>query len=413
MTLLLVAPCLTVLISSFCSLVEAILYSTRMGALEAARADGPHSALAERFIGMKSNIAQPTSAILVLNTIANTAGATVCGMYATQILGASWVPVVSAALTAAILFVGEILPKTYGATQWRTLWPFTVRPLAVMQKGLAPIIKVTQAFANLFTGAHGSPAITEDEIQASIRLGRKSGELSGTELQLLNAVFYFDDMSARQVMAPRKDVIWLDARWTLNKCLEVIQETGHTRFPLCYDSLDNTVGLIHVKDLVGVTAAADFDLQSIARPIRHIPETLPISRLLREMQNTHQHMALVDDEYSSVVGVVTMENVMEQIVGAVQDEFDSELPDIVLEGTSTYLVNGRLPLERVNRECGLNLYSADVETLSGLLVSRLNRLLKKGDRVRLRGADAEVVEEQGGRADRIRLRISQDDGEEK
>ena len=412
MILLLVAACLTILISSFCSLLEAILYSTRMGALEAAREDGPHSALAERFIGMKSNIAQPTSAILVLNTIANTAGATACGMYATQILGAPWVPVVSVALTGAILFLGEILPKTYGATQWRKLWHFIVRPLAVMQKGLAPIIKVTQAFADFFTGAQGGPAITEDEIRAGIRLGRKSGELSGTEIQLLNAIFSFDDMSARQVMAPRKDAIFLDARWTLDKCLEVIKATGHTRFPLCYGSLDDAVGLIHVKDLVGVADASDFELKSIARPIRHIPETLPISRLLREMQSTHQHMALVDDEYSSVVGIVTMENVMEQIVGAVQDEFDSEAPDIVPEGPAAYLVNGRLPLERVNRECGLDLYSAEVETLSGLLVSRLNRLLKKGDRVKLRGADAEVVEEQGGRAKRVRLRISQDGGEE-
>ena len=412
MVLLLVAVSLTVLMSSLCSLFESVLFSTRMGALEAERADGKHSGLAERFMNMKSNIAQPTSAILVLNTIANTAGATFCGMYATQILGSSLVPAVSAVLTVAILFVGEILPKTYGATRWRTLWHFTVWPLTIMQRGLAPIIKVTQAFANFFTGSHSSPTITEDEIQASIRLGRKAGELSGTELRLLNAVFQFDDLSVRQIMVPRKDVVFLDASWPLPKCLELAKQTRHTRFPLCDGSLDEAIGIIHVKHLLGMAEGPEFETRSIAMPPWHVPGTLPISRLLREMQHAHQHMALVDDEYGTVVGVVTLENVVEQIVGAVQDEFDSEPPDIAREGTLTFKVRGQVPIERVNRECGLDLYSADVETLSGLLVSHLGRLVKAGDRVRLRGATVEVLEEKYGRADLIRIHVSQGNGDE-
>lgn len=409
MTLLVVAAALTVLVSSVCSLFEAILYSSRTGALEAEKADGARPKLAERLIEMKSNIAQPTSAILILNTVANTAGATICGMYATQVLGSALVPVVSAGLTLAILFVGEILPKTYGATHWRTLWHLTVWPLTTMQRVLAPVIKVTQGFANLFTGSHSTPAITEDEIQANIRLGRQAGELTRAEQSLLSAVFQFDDMLTRQVMVPRTDVVFLDASWPLAKCLEVARTTRHTRFPLCRESLDQPRGLIHVKDLLGIAGDGDADLNTFVRPVRHVPETLPISRLLREMQSTHQHMALVDDEYGSVVGVVTMENIVEQLVGSVQDEFDSETPDIVPAGPGVYKVKGQLPLERLNRELGLNLYSSDVDTLSGLLVSRLNRVLKAGDRVRLRGVDAEVLEEQRGRANLVQLRIDAGD----
>lgn len=413
MTVLLLAAGLTVMVSCVCSLFESILYSTRVGALEAEKAEGSHSRLAERFMAMKSNIAEPTSAILVLNTIANTAGATLCGMYATQVLGSSMVPVVSAVLTVAILFIGEILPKTYGATHWRTIWHFIVWPLAVMQKGLSPIIKVTQGFANFFTGSYSTPPITEDEIQASIRLGRKAGELSRNEIQLLDAVFHFDEMSVRQIMVPRRDVVFLDASWPLKKCLEVAKETRHTRFPLCRGSLDDALGLIHIKDLLGVSDEADFKLASVVRPLQHVPETLAISRLLRDMQRTHRHMALVDDEYGAVAGMVTMENLVEQIVGAVQDEFDSEAPDVMSEGPWTYKVKGQLPLARVNRECGLDLYSADVETLSGLLASRLGRLLREGDRVQLRGATAEVVEERNGRADVVRIHIARDqDAEE-
>ena len=409
MILLAFAAAMTVLISSLCSLFESILFSTRMGALEAERTGGKHSALATRFMDMKSNIVEPTSAILVLNTVANTAGATFCGMYATQIMGSALVPAVSVILTIAILFVGEILPKTFGATYWRSLWHLIVWPLTIMQRGLRPVIKVTQAFANLFTGSHSGPSITGDEIQASIRLGRKAGELSRTELQLLSAVFHFDNLMVRQVMVPRKDVAFLDSSWPLAQCLEFVKQSRHTRFPLCRGSRDDVIGIIHVKELLGLGSGDELAIGSIARPPWHVPETLHISRLLREMQRNHQHMALVDDEYGTVVGIVTMENVLEQIVGAVQDEFDSEPPDITQEDLRTFQVRGQVLIERVNRECGLDLYAADVDTLSGLLVSQLGRLANAGDRVRLGGATAEILEVKDGRADTVRIRISKGD----
>ena len=405
MTILFVVAAVTVLVSSLCSLFEATLYSTRMGALEAEKAGGKNADLADRFIEMKSNIAQPTSAILILNTIANTAGATVCGMYAARVLGVDWVPAFSVGLTLAILFVGEILPKTIGATRWKSLWRPIVWPLVFLRTVLWPIIRVTQAFANLFNTQHGAPAITEGEIQANIRLGGKEGELSASELQLLNAVFEFDDTLTRQVMTPRRDVAFLSLEWSIEKCFDVAKQTRHTRFPLCTGSLDQTVGLVHVKDLLGMASDHDVDLRAVARPLRHVPETLPISRLMREMQSTRQHMALVDDEHGSVVGMVTLENVVEQIVGAVQDEFDSEPPEVVPDGTGVYKVRGQLPIERVNRELGLDLSSHGVDTLSGLLVSHLGRLLKAGDEVKLEGAVAEVLEEQAGRATIIRLKL--------
>ena len=182
---------------------------------------------------------------------------------------------------------------------------------------------------------------------------------------------------------------------------------------MCAGSLDEAIGLIHVKDLLGIADGSGDTLKSLARPIRHVPETLPLNRLLREMQHTRQHMALVDDEFGTVVGVITLENVIEQIVGSVQDEFDSETPDIAPEGVNVFIVRGLLPIEKVNRELGLDLYAPDVDTLSGLLVSRMNRLLKTGDRIRLRGAIAEVVEEEDGRATSVRIRISEgEEGEE-
>ena len=409
MTYLIICGVLTVLISAICSLLEATLYSTRMGALEAEKADGERPALAERLIAMKDDIAKPTSAILVLNTVANTAGAAICGMLAARLFGAQWVPAFSLGLVLAILFVGEILPKTYGAKHWHAIWHWIVWPLAVLQKVLAPVVNVTQGFADLFSGARGSPAITEDEIQASIELGGQSGELTPSEFQLLSAVFRFDDMLTRQVMVPRRDVVFLDLQEPASECFELARTSRHTRFPLCEGSLDKVVGLVHIKDLLGMGADENLDLRAVARELCHVPETMPISQLMREMQNSHQHMALVDDEFGSVVGIITMENVVEQIVGAVQDEFDSEAPEVVQESPGVYLVNGLLPLERLNHEMKLHLESTDVDTLSGLLVSRISRLLQAGDKVPLEGATAEVIEEQGGRAVRVKLTVHPSD----
>lgn len=407
MTLLILVAVLTILISGICSLLEATLYSTRIGALEAEKSGGKRSVRAGRLMDMKSEIARPTSAILVLNTIANTAGAAFCGVLAAAVLGTQWVLPFAVLLTVLILFLGEILPKTIGATHWRGIWHLIVWPLTVMQKALAPVIWITQRFANLFSSSQGVPAVTEDEIQASIELGAKEGELSPSEMQLLNAVFRFDETLTRQVMVPRRDVVFLDVDWPLGKGFEVAKQSRHTRFPLCEGSLDSVVGLVHVKDLVGVASDQDVDLRSVSRPLAHIPETLPISQLLRQMQSSHQHMALVDDEYGAVVGIVTMENVVEQIVGAVQDEFDSESPEIVSEGGGVYKVSGQLPLERINRELGLDLESHDVDSLSGLLVSRLNRLALAGDKVKLQGAVAHVIEEQDGRATLVRIWVSE------
>ncbi len=405
MALLIACAAVTILASGFCSLLEATLYSTRTGVLEAERTNGRRKKRAERMIAMQKDIARPTSAILILNTIANTAGATVCGMLAARLLGAQWVPAFSIGLVLGILFVGEVLPKTFGATHWRRLWHWIVWPLTFIERFLSPAVSVTQGFANLFTRERGMPAITEDEIQANIRLGEEHGELSASELQLLSAVFQFDDMLTRQVMVPRGEVVFLDVNKSPAECLELARQSRHTRFPLCDGSLDSVLGLVHIKDLVGAPTGNGLDLREMMRKMDHVPETLPISTLLRQMQKTHRHMALVDDEYGSVVGIVTMENVVEQIVGAVQDEFDAEAPEIVKEEQGVYTVCGHVPLGRVNSELGLSLTSAAVDTLSGLLVVQLDRLVRKGDRVELDGASTEVVEAEGGRATQVRVSV--------
>ena len=178
----------------------------------------------------------------------------------------------------------------------------------------------------------------------------------------------------------------------------------HTRYPLCRGSVDKVLGIVHVKDLLDVRAEDGFDLTSIMRPARHVPETKRISELLAEMQRSRQHMAIVVDEHGTTAGIVTLENVLEEIVGTVQDEFDRETPNIVVEGGGRLLVRGGTPLNEINRELALELHGPNVNTLSGYLVARVGRFLKVGDHIEIPGMSAEVVEVEGNRATKIRLR---------
>lgn len=403
MTVLLLVVAITLTVSAFCSLLEATLYSTRAATLEAAAKGGEHQAAAKRFIEMKKDISVPTSAILILNTIANTAGASLAGMFAARAMGANWVLVFSICLTLGILFFSEILPKTYGAVHWRSLWAAIVWPLTVIEKALYPLIRITQKFSQMFTPKHAPQAVTEDEILAMIHVGGKTGELTTGELHMLDAVLHFDKLLCRQVMLPRGEVAWMQADWSLQDCLAEAHRTQHTRYPVCGEDLDDVLGILHIKDLLGVEAGAN--LTSLLRPVHPVPETKKINELLSEMQRTKQHMAIVVDEHGSTAGIITLENIIEEIVGAVQDEFDTETPELVRQGKGRYLARGAAPLEKVNRALNLDLRAPNVNTLSGYLVAQVGRFLEQGDRIDAPGVLAEVLEVEGNRATRIRLTL--------
>jgi len=403
MTILILVVAVTLGVSTFCSLLEALLYSTRVVTLEAATRIGSKRAAAERFLKMKRDLSGPTSAILILNTIAHTAGATLSGMYAAQVLGAEWVPLFSVVLTFAILFLSEILPKTYGATHWRALWDTLVWPLAFIEKALYPLIVMTQRFADLFTRDVDPHTITEAEILATIRMGAEAGELTQDELRMLNAVFQLDKLYTRQVMVPRGEVVFFDAAQGFSEILALARKTRHTRYPLCEGSLDNVIGIVHIKDLLGLSPGQAPDLKLIARPAHFVPETKRINQLLRDMQHSRQHMAIVVDEHGTVAGIVTLENVIEEIIGRVQDEFDREAPDVIRDRSGGYIVMGTVPLERLNRRFELELAEPGVNTLSGLISARLGRFPEPGDVVDLGPMRAEVLAAEKARAKQVRL----------
>ena len=313
-------------------------------------------------------------------------------------------------ITMVHLVIGEQAPKIYAIRRPEPVALLSAVPLRVFYVLTYPFLIALNAGSNRLLrmvgieGAHDHDTPHDPaELRALLVQARAGGELTGIEHQILDSVFDFEETTARQVMVPRPDVIVFEKDMPPAEIFELVRRHRHTRYPLVESSLDDAVGIVHVKDLTGLDPAEPLDLESIARRPQAVPDAMPLGRLLRHFQATHQHLALVVDEHGSVSGIVTLENVLEQLIGSVQDEFDVESPIIVPAGSGAFLVQGLAPIEKVNRELGLALESEDADTLSGLLTAVAGRLLRAGDRLELEGATAEIVEVRGGRAERVRL----------
>jgi magnesium and cobalt exporter, CNNM family len=319
-------------------------------------------------------------------------------------------------ITAAHLVLGEQAPKIYALRRPEKVLLWFALPLKFFYFFSYPFmitLNTTTSFLLKTIGVEGAnehdTVHSEDEIKALLRLSHQHGELSRSEHRLINAVFEFDDTVCRRIMQPRSDIVFFDINQSPAECSALARENKHSRYPLCDGSLDNVLGVVHIKDLVGISPdmTGPDPLRSIARPAQFVPEAMRISRLLRQFQETRQHMAFVVDEYGTVLGCATLEDVLEEIVGPVEDEFDTQPQEIQSTGPGKFTVPGGIPISTVNRQLKLQLESVEAETLSGLLMEKTGQVLKVGDRIELDGAMAEVLEIKGSRASIVHMEVQQ------
>jgi CBS domain containing-hemolysin-like protein len=317
----------TLFISANCSFFEAVLYSTRMGTLEAAKAKfkGRGQRLATRMIGMKKDVAEPIAAILILNTVANTAGATLAGMYATNVLGIALVPFFSIVFTLSILFFSEILPKTVGVVYWRNFWQMIVYPVTILKYLLYPVLYITQKFSNLITKNRPVTTVTEDEILALVRLGAHEGEISQEESQIVKNIINLENKRVREIMTPRTMILSLDANLTIDQAFQKIKDVGLSRIPIFDEHKEKIIGYVMAQDINSAIASAETEslLKAKARPISFVPGTANCLTLLLRFLKSRIHIAIVFDEYGGVDGLITLEDLIETVLGAeIVDETD-------------------------------------------------------------------------------------------
>ena len=329
MTVLIVVAVGTILISFLCSLYESILYSTRMSTLEVEKTEGKLKSKAQQMISMKNRISIPISAILILNTVAHTAGATIAGMYAAKALGDAMVPLFSVIFTIAVLFLSEILPKTIGAVYWRSLWPTIVWPLTIMKYALYPFIFLTQKFSEFLTdGGNTAPHVTEAEILGTIRMGARDGEISQWESLMLHNIIRLENKAVEEIMTPRTVMFTLNEDMDLEKAFRLANEKGFSRIPVYRGDRENIVGYIMLNDLISARMLNEpgTKISSILKPIMFVRENQNCLVLLTSFLKKRLHIAMIGDDYGGIAGLVTLEDLIETILGA---EIVDETDDVV------------------------------------------------------------------------------------
>jgi len=313
-------------------------------------------------------------------------------------------------ITALHLVIGEQAPKIFAIRRAEDMLLWCALPMKILyicgwplMAALNWVTSVILAKLGLEDGEGHDTIHTETELQTLLASSYEHGHLSRSEHKLIEAVFRFDDLVCRRVMVPRNDVEFFDINDPPSSCVELARRTKHTRYPVCNDSLDEVLGVVHMKDLIGFEVSDDFDWTSIMRPPKKVPESMPISKLLKHFQATHQLLAFVIDEYGNVIGIVTLENVLEEIIGEVDDEFDNDDPHMIPDGPDQFILRGRTPLEEVCQKFNLDAPDAEIDTFAGLLVHKAQRILSVGDRIELDDWTAEVLEVRDDRARRIRM----------
>ncbi len=244
---------------------------------------------------------------------------------------------------------------------------------------------------------------TQEELQMLISQSYRGGHMGENERKLLQNVFDFENLVARDVMVSRLDTAFLFKQRSLEQNLAIARESGHTRFPLCDKTPDNIIGLIHIKDLLYLEEGNS--INKILRKVMFIPEYLPLDQLLNEFQKEKQQLAVVVDEYGINVGIVTMEDVLEELVGDIQDEFDEEEPDFVQQTDGSLLVAGRMTLDELQELIGLEFIENDHEynTVAGYVIRQLGKIPKQGDCILEGNMTFEVIKMDGLRIDLIKI----------
>jgi CBS domain containing-hemolysin-like protein len=248
--------------------------------------------------------------------------------------------------------------------------------------------------------SEGEAAHSPEELRLILASSEKAGILSEENREIIEGVFQFSKRTARQIMVPRTDVSVLSTRKTIAENLEIIRTTRHTRYPLCEGTLDHTVGLIHVKDLfLAQLRGPGRPLQELKRDVLFVPENSTVEALLSQFIEKKTHMAIVLDEYGGASGIVSLENITEELFGQIQDEFDRERPEIEPLGNGRYRVRGDYLIEDLADRLKIDVGEPPEETIGGYVAARLGREVKPGDRTELGELSIEVLE-----AERFRVR---------
>jgi putative hemolysin len=319
----------------------------------------------------------------------------------------------SVVLLAAIvmLIFAELVPETVALRHSERLALILAPPLSVISIVVMPLVRLmvwlSNGVARLFgAGGRGDlPFVTEEEIKTMVDAGEEEGVIQEEEKEMIYSIFELGDTLTREVMVPRIDVVALDVETPMLEALDTIMQAGHSRIPVYTETIDNVQGVLYAKDLLPYLrqGRSDVPLAKILREAYFIPETKKASDLLPDLQQRRVHMAIVVDEYGGMAGLVTIEDILEEIVGEIQDEYDIEEPFVEFVGENEYIFDARVDLDDLNRLMDVDLPTDDSDTLGGFMYTQLGKVAVVGDCVAFANMDFTVESVAGRRIRKVRV----------
>ena len=406
MLLFITAVSVVLVVSFLCSIFESVLLSLTRPQIEVLKQRGRSAGrLLSRF---KENMDVPIAAILILNTAAHTIGAAVAGASYENVFDASTLWLFSIVFTIAVLFATEIIPKTLGvtyATKLATPVAHGIRWLTIL---LRPMVVLSERISRSLRGDVKIPVTTSEEIRLLAVLGRSKGALGVDTAGMIVGAAQLDYLHAHDVMLPREEVIFLSGQMDRQEAMALVQESGHSRFPFSPTrDLKDVSGVVFAKELLHWLLQNDgevIDWEALAKESLIVPPTVPLRQLLRTFQDSRRHMAVIIDEYGTVEGIATLEDVIEEIVGEIFDESDLPIHELHELADGSLIVRARVDLRKLSAKLHIA-WDPKIEssTIGGFVTESLERIPVAGDVIEWRGYQVEVLRADKRRAKLIRI----------
>jgi magnesium and cobalt exporter, CNNM family len=325
--------------------------------------------------------------------------------------GGLGVAIAATVMTILTFIFAEVAPKTY-AVQQTDRAALAVAPVVYVLTRLpvlGPLTRLLIGIGNVVTpgkGLKSGPFVSEEEIRAMVDEAERDDVIEEEEREMIHSIFEFGDTILREVMTPRPDMVAVPVSTSLQEVLELILRSGYSRIPVYQDDIDNVVGLAYAKDVLRRLhdGQADKPLADILRPAPVMPESMKAAECLREMRRRKSHMVIVIDEYGGTAGLVTIEDLLEEIVGEITDEYDQEDPNVEPLPDGDYRVNARLGIDEVNELLDVQLPSTEWDTIGGLLINLVGGVPREGQELEFQGLRLTAERVQGRRIGRVRIR---------
>jgi CBS domain containing-hemolysin-like protein len=391
-----------IFLSSFFSSSETALFSiSKIKALHIAK-DG--SKTGQLILNMKQDSQTLLTTILIGNNLVNIGASAIATSIAISYLKSNAVGIATGTMTLLILIFGEVFPKTFANHNNILVARIVIYPLLWLSKLFFPLVYLL----NFIPKLHGSSdtsheTVTEDELMTMVEVVEEDGEIKEEEKEFITNIFEFDDTSCSEIMTPRADMFVIDVSQDMD-IGEIIQ-TGYSRIPVIEDTIDNIIGILHVKDLFSSFQKAcesdsdvPLEVKKIMKKPYFIPESQKLDSLLQDFKQKKNHIAVVVDEHGGISGIVTLEDVIEEIIGEIVDETDRMVPDIVRLKGNHWLVSGKIDIDDLNKKIEVEIPESNTyDTFSGFFLEQIGRIPKSGDSIMIDHWMATVKDMDGNR----------------